>query len=188
MRSGLVNVTFSLPEWQAVKMIFFAPCEQLAPISKAGLHDQYPSVCAIKNQWKVYVHITQIIYVRTRMTQNNGVKQVYWLLVYLNKTWLRWGTFHEQKFKLRPTQNIQKGWINSSRTKSKQKKCLIWSNSWQIHYNNNTSGLASKSKPLQNRSKDKIPGWARCVCEWPSCFKSKKAFLVDSYLDLSRYL
>ena len=50
MRSGLVNVTFSLPEWQAVKMIFFAPCEQLAPISKAGLHDQYPSVCAIKNQ------------------------------------------------------------------------------------------------------------------------------------------
>ena len=23
---GLVNVSFSLPEWQAVKMTFFAPC------------------------------------------------------------------------------------------------------------------------------------------------------------------
>ena len=26
MTSGLVNVSFSLPEWQAVKMIFFASC------------------------------------------------------------------------------------------------------------------------------------------------------------------
>ena len=26
MTSGLVNASFSLPEWQAVKMIFFAPC------------------------------------------------------------------------------------------------------------------------------------------------------------------
>ena len=25
MTSGLVNASFSLPEWQAVKMIFFAP-------------------------------------------------------------------------------------------------------------------------------------------------------------------
>ena len=25
MTSGLVNVSFSLPKWQAVKMIFFAP-------------------------------------------------------------------------------------------------------------------------------------------------------------------
>ena len=25
MTSGLVNARFSLPEWQAVKMIFFAP-------------------------------------------------------------------------------------------------------------------------------------------------------------------
>ena len=28
MTSGLVNASFSLPEWQAVKMIFFAPCYQ----------------------------------------------------------------------------------------------------------------------------------------------------------------
>ena len=27
MTSGLVNASFSLSEWQAVKMIFFAPCE-----------------------------------------------------------------------------------------------------------------------------------------------------------------
>ena len=26
MMSGLVNASFSLPKWQAVKMIFFAPC------------------------------------------------------------------------------------------------------------------------------------------------------------------
>ena len=26
MTSGLVNASFSSPEWQAVKMIFFAPC------------------------------------------------------------------------------------------------------------------------------------------------------------------
>ena len=26
MTSGLVNASFSLPEWQVVKMIFFAPC------------------------------------------------------------------------------------------------------------------------------------------------------------------
>ena len=30
MTSGLVNASFSLPEWQAVKMIFFAPCIDLA--------------------------------------------------------------------------------------------------------------------------------------------------------------
>ena len=27
MMFGLVNVSFSLPEWQAVKMTFFAPCQ-----------------------------------------------------------------------------------------------------------------------------------------------------------------
>ena len=26
MTSGLVNASFSLPEWQALKMIFFVPC------------------------------------------------------------------------------------------------------------------------------------------------------------------
>ena len=26
MTSGLVNASFSSPKWQAVKMIFFAPC------------------------------------------------------------------------------------------------------------------------------------------------------------------
>ena len=28
MTSGLVNASFSLPEWQALKMIFFEPCKQ----------------------------------------------------------------------------------------------------------------------------------------------------------------
>ena len=31
MKSGLVNASFSLPEWQAVKMIFFAPCFIVTP-------------------------------------------------------------------------------------------------------------------------------------------------------------
>ena len=30
MMFGLVNVSFSLPEWQAVKMTFFAPCIETA--------------------------------------------------------------------------------------------------------------------------------------------------------------
>ena len=30
MTSGQVNASFSLPEWQAVKMIFFAPCVCIA--------------------------------------------------------------------------------------------------------------------------------------------------------------
>ena len=35
MMSGLVNSSFSLPEWQAVKMNFFAPCHVF---SKNGHH------------------------------------------------------------------------------------------------------------------------------------------------------
>ena len=35
MTSGLVNSSFSLPEWQAVKMNFFAPCHVF---SKNGHH------------------------------------------------------------------------------------------------------------------------------------------------------
>ena len=31
MMFGLVNVSFSLPEWQAVKMTFFAPCNTVEP-------------------------------------------------------------------------------------------------------------------------------------------------------------
>ena len=27
MTSGLLNASFSLPEWQAIKMILFAPCQ-----------------------------------------------------------------------------------------------------------------------------------------------------------------
>ena len=38
MTSGLVNASFSLPEWQAVKMIFFAPW-----ILSCGVH-KFPKV------------------------------------------------------------------------------------------------------------------------------------------------
>ena len=33
MTSGPVNVRFSLPEWQAIKMIFFVPCSRTDPSS-----------------------------------------------------------------------------------------------------------------------------------------------------------
>ena len=34
MTSGLVNAGFSLPEWEAVKMIFFAPCPFNRPLKE----------------------------------------------------------------------------------------------------------------------------------------------------------
>ena len=43
--SGLVNASFSLPEWQAVKNIFFAPCFKLK-ISTQILHTS-PIVSAV---------------------------------------------------------------------------------------------------------------------------------------------
>ena len=33
MMFGLVNVSFSLPEWQAVKMTFFAPCVDICTVN-----------------------------------------------------------------------------------------------------------------------------------------------------------
>ena len=36
MTSGLVNASFSLPEWQVVKMIFFAPCCPFNLFNEAG--------------------------------------------------------------------------------------------------------------------------------------------------------
>ena len=36
MTSGQVNASFSLPEWQAVKMIFFAPCGDFRSRARQG--------------------------------------------------------------------------------------------------------------------------------------------------------
>ena len=38
MTSGLVNASFSLPEWQAVRMIFFAPCYAFKKRDSAMMH------------------------------------------------------------------------------------------------------------------------------------------------------
>ena len=38
MTFGLVNSSFSLPEWQAVKMIFFAPCVCIACHYQNGIN------------------------------------------------------------------------------------------------------------------------------------------------------
>ena len=39
MTSGLVNANFSLPKWQAVKMILFAPCSRYR--NKYKFHSAY---------------------------------------------------------------------------------------------------------------------------------------------------
>ena len=49
MKSGLVNASFSLPEWQAAKMIFFAPCV-------AGTRE-HVSRRASMSGWAAYIHI-----------------------------------------------------------------------------------------------------------------------------------
>ena len=38
MMSGLVNASSSLPEWQAVKMIFFAPCQESDKLWLVGVY------------------------------------------------------------------------------------------------------------------------------------------------------
>ena len=61
MTSGLVNASFSLPEWQAVKMIFFAPCTDSLYIgsnlnlsttaTSTALHPQLPKKPLHKGQF-----------------------------------------------------------------------------------------------------------------------------------------
>ena len=34
MTCGLVHASYSLPEWQAVKLTFFAPCNEITNIAK----------------------------------------------------------------------------------------------------------------------------------------------------------
>ena len=41
MMCGLVNVSFSLPEWQAVKMTFFAPWGNYLTLTDVRLKDEY---------------------------------------------------------------------------------------------------------------------------------------------------
>ena len=48
MTSGLVNAGFSLPEWQAVKMIFFAPWFGLSLLPFAGVAISFISGIQLK--------------------------------------------------------------------------------------------------------------------------------------------
>ena len=58
MTSGLVNASFSLPEWQAVKMISFAPCELIKQVINSL--DQMVS-CLLK-------HLTKNKYTKEHLT------------------------------------------------------------------------------------------------------------------------
>ena len=52
MMFGLVNVSFSLPEWQAEKMTFFAPCTfygHVAPDSFCLKSELYRPKCLVKS-------------------------------------------------------------------------------------------------------------------------------------------
>ena len=44
MTSGQVNASFSLPEWQAVKMIFFAPCGDFRSRARQGKKASFTDV------------------------------------------------------------------------------------------------------------------------------------------------
>ena len=44
MTSGLVNASFSLPEWQAVKMIFFAPCIDMFLLSQSSRNNKFSTL------------------------------------------------------------------------------------------------------------------------------------------------
>ena len=46
MKSRLVNASFSLPEWQAVKMSFFAPCK----ITKVNICDGFVTIHGTDNR------------------------------------------------------------------------------------------------------------------------------------------
>ena len=66
MTSGLVNASFSLPERQAVKMIFFAPCEGTQHLWKI-LNTVEPSV---SNHPKCKDSV--VAYVRSLLTRMDG--------------------------------------------------------------------------------------------------------------------
>ena len=46
MKSGLVNASFSLPEWQAVKMSFFAPCRDEKFLFECQIEKYFISECS----------------------------------------------------------------------------------------------------------------------------------------------
>ena len=46
MKSGLVNASFSLPEWQAVKMSFFAPCRDEKFLFECRIEKYFISECS----------------------------------------------------------------------------------------------------------------------------------------------
>ena len=51
MMSGLVNASFSLPEWQAVKMIFFAPCSTKAIPYSVSLRNEHRNSILMMRQY-----------------------------------------------------------------------------------------------------------------------------------------
>ena len=70
MMSGLVNASFILPEWQAVKMIFFAPCRGVTELN----HKNKGNYSACRNP--TYGHlsntVTLLLWSLFLATQQNG--------------------------------------------------------------------------------------------------------------------
>ena len=48
---GQVNVTFSLPEWQAVKMTFFAPCRP--PVDSTNYWNGSVFQISLQPDWQI---------------------------------------------------------------------------------------------------------------------------------------
>ena len=72
MTSGLVNASFSLPEWQAVKMIFSAPCP-VTKTSEITLTDDHDDLEAdVQDQQKCQLGVLAIF---TNQPHRNHVHQ-----------------------------------------------------------------------------------------------------------------
>ena len=65
MTSGLVDASFSLPEWQAVKMIFFAPCSPFRNIGKPQVAFVIAALFVFLSWVKEQDLVVVIIYKRT---------------------------------------------------------------------------------------------------------------------------
>ena len=85
MTCGLVDANYSLPEWQAVKVTFFAPCEAwiLCAYGHKTLTD-FMCVNELDNVWEVKVMSNSKIWTLTNQLLNLcATLHVCWFFIYL---------------------------------------------------------------------------------------------------------
>ena len=85
---GLVNVSFSLPEWQAVKMTFFAPCYGYSHYWLSVLFHLFPSNCILCIYGLIYFHV--FVVPSTEFEDHNRKLSLY-MLPRMTKTGIKCG-------------------------------------------------------------------------------------------------